>query len=61
MAQEQITHAVNATGLADILERVLDKGIVIAGDINIRIADVDLLTIKSDCWFVRLTRPWRWA
>ena len=46
MAQEQITHAVNATGLADILERVLDKGIVIAGDINIRIADVDLLTIK---------------
>jgi hypothetical protein len=32
--------------LADILERVLDKGIVIAGDIQIRIADVELLTIK---------------
>jgi hypothetical protein len=46
MAQEQITHAVNATGLADILERVLDKGIVIAGDIKIQIADIDLLTIK---------------
>lgn len=46
MAQGQITHAFETTGLADILERVLDKGIVIAGDINIRIADVDLLTIK---------------
>ena len=32
--------------LADILERVLDKGIVIAGDIKIQIADIDLLTIK---------------
>jgi hypothetical protein len=40
------THSINATGLADILERVLDKGIVIAGDIKIQIADVDLLSIK---------------
>lgn len=32
--------------LADILERVLDKGIVIAGDIKIQLADVDLLNIK---------------
>lgn len=32
--------------LADILERVLDKGIVIAGDIKIQLADVDLITIK---------------
>ena len=39
-------HATNATNLADILERVLDKGIVIAGDIKIQIADIDLLTIK---------------
>jgi hypothetical protein len=39
-------HAVAATNLADILERVLDKGIVIAGDIRIQIADIDLLTIK---------------
>jgi len=39
-------HATNATNLADILERVLDKGIVIAGDIQIKIADVELLTIK---------------
>lgn len=43
---EQLTHSINATGLADILERVLDKGIVIAGDIKIQIADIDLLTIK---------------
>lgn len=46
MAQEQITHGINATNLADILERVLDKGIVIAGDIKVQIADIDLLTIK---------------
>jgi hypothetical protein len=43
---ENISHSVNTTGLADILERVLDKGIVIAGDIKIQIADIDLLTIK---------------
>jgi hypothetical protein len=46
MEQQQMQHAVAATNLADILERVLDKGIVIAGDIRIQIADVDLLTIK---------------
>jgi len=40
------SHSINATGLADILERVLDKGIVIAGDIKIQIADIDLITIK---------------
>ena len=32
--------------LADVLERVLDKGIVIAGDIQINLVDVELLTIK---------------
>lgn len=46
MTQQQMMHATNATNLADILERVLDKGIVIAGDIKIQIADIDLLTIK---------------
>ncbi len=45
MTQEPV-HAIKATNLADILERVLDKGIVIAGDIKIQLADVDLLTIK---------------
>ncbi len=42
----EMTHSLQATNLADILERVLDKGIVIAGDIKIQIADIDLLTIK---------------
>ena len=32
--------------LADLLERVLDKGIVIAGDIQINLLDIELLTIK---------------
>src|SRR3954469_12421202 len=34
------------TNLADILERVLDKGIVIAGDIQINLLEIELLTIK---------------
>jgi Gas vesicle protein len=32
--------------LADILERVLDKGIIIAGDIKVNLLDIELLTIK---------------
>lgn len=32
--------------LADLLERILDKGIVIAGDISISLVDIELLTIK---------------
>ncbi|MDN0197263.1 gas vesicle protein [Streptomyces sp. S.PNR 29] len=35
-----------AASLADILERVLDKGVVIAGDIRINLLDIELLTIK---------------
>jgi len=42
----QISKSIETTNLADILERVLDKGIVIAGDIQIKLADVELLTIK---------------
>lgn len=34
------------SNLADILERVLDKGIVIAGDIQVNLLDIELLTIK---------------
>ena len=33
-------------GLADVLERVLDKGLVVAGDIKINLLDIELLTIK---------------
>ena len=32
--------------LADILERVLDKGVVIAGDIRVNLLDIELLTVK---------------
>jgi hypothetical protein len=32
--------------LADVLERVLDKGLVIAGDVRINLLDIELLTIK---------------
>jgi hypothetical protein len=33
-------------GLADILERILDKGIIIAGDIRVNLLDIELLTVK---------------
>ncbi|WP_097259240.1 gas vesicle protein [Streptomyces sp. Ag109_G2-15] len=36
----------SSANLADILERVLDKGIVIAGDIRINLLDIELLTIR---------------
>jgi len=39
------THA-QPQSLADVLERVLDKGIVIVGDIQVRLLDIELLTIK---------------
>jgi len=39
-------HGPNTSNLADILERVLDKGIVIAGDIKIDLLDIELLTIR---------------
>lgn len=43
---QPIQSSIVTTNLADILERVLDKGIVIAGDIRISIADVELLSIE---------------
>ena len=44
--QAAMTHSVNTSSLADILERVLDKGVVIAGDIKIKLVDIELLTIQ---------------
>src|SRR3954466_8274262 len=44
--QPQVPQAGGPANLADILERVLDKGIVIAGDIQINLLDIELLTIK---------------
>ena len=35
-----------STGLVEILDRILDKGLVIAGDIKINLANVELLTIQ---------------
>jgi len=45
-AQASTIHSVESATLADILERVLDKGIIIAGDIKIKLVDVELLTIQ---------------
>ena len=41
-----MTNRPEPAGLADVLERVLDKGMVIAGDIRINLLDIELLTIK---------------
>ena len=39
-------HATNGATLADLLERILDKGIVVAGDIKVKIVDIELLSIQ---------------
>lgn len=41
-----ITHGTSSATLADVLERILDKGLVIAGDIKVKIVDIELLTIQ---------------
>ena len=41
-----VQHSVPSATLADVLERILDKGIVIAGDIKIKLVDIELLTIQ---------------
>ncbi len=46
MASGTVPHSVASATLADLLERVLDKGIVIAGDIKIKLVEVELLTIQ---------------
>src|SRR4026208_2406059 len=35
-----------STGLVEVLDRVLDKGLVVAGDIKVSLAEVELLTIR---------------
>lgn len=44
--QRRITQSTQGTTLADLLERVLDKGIVIAGDIRVKLVEIELLTIQ---------------
>lgn len=39
-------HSMQSSTIVDVLEKILDKGVVIAGDITVGIADVELLTIK---------------
>jgi hypothetical protein len=39
-------HSIHSATLADVLERVLDKGLVIAGDIKVKLLDIELLTIQ---------------
>jgi hypothetical protein len=46
MRQDLHWGAARSTGLVDVLDRVLDKGLVIAGDIKISLAEVELLTIR---------------
>ena len=46
MPQQAVVHAMQSSTLSDVLERVLDKGIVIAGDIKIRLVEVELLTLQ---------------
>jgi len=41
-----MVHSTPSTNLADLLERILDKGIVISGDIRINLVNVELLTIQ---------------
>ncbi|EHL30090.1 gas vesicle protein [Legionella drancourtii] len=44
--QKSPTHSIGSTTIADLLERILDKGIVIAGDIKVNLVQVELLTIQ---------------
>jgi len=46
MASELTPVQSRHTGLVDVLDRVLDKGLVIAGDIKVSLAEVELLTIR---------------
>ncbi len=41
-----VIHSSNASSLVDVLERILDKGLVVAGDITLKIVDIELLTIQ---------------
>jgi hypothetical protein len=43
---EVIARSTHSESLAEILERVLDKGLVIAGDIKIKLCDIELLSIQ---------------
>jgi hypothetical protein len=46
MPNELTGHTRGNAGLVDVLDRVLDKGLVVAGDIKVSLAEVELLTIR---------------
>ena len=47
MAQQHgPSHSLQTSTLSDVLERVLDKGIVISGDIRVKLVDIELLSIQ---------------
>lgn len=67
MAQAQvITQATHGDSLADILERVLNTGVVIVGDIKIKLCDVELLSIQLRLLICSVEKaqelgiPWWW-
>ncbi len=46
MDNGRMEHSTQAVALADILDRVLDKGVVIAGDVTVSLVGVELLNIR---------------
>ena len=66
MAQAAIAHATQTDSLADILERVLNVGLVIVGDIRIKLCDVELLSIQLRLLICSVEKaqelgiPWWW-
>jgi hypothetical protein len=46
MSRQTLSHSLQTSTLSDVLERVLDKGIVIAGDIKVKLVDIELLSIQ---------------
>jgi hypothetical protein len=46
MPSSVVTGPHHAAGLVDVLDRILDKGLVVAGDIKVSLAEVELLTIR---------------
>jgi len=46
MTRPTVASAAQPDGLADVLERILDKGVVIAGDVSVSLVGIELLTIR---------------
>lgn len=44
--QRAVTHSTDSSTVADLLERILDKGVVITGDIKIKLVDIELLSLE---------------